>query len=236
MNHRTALYVIAANLLALAALSFVYPQLMIAPGPLSEGHRRLETDCFACHAAFRGATADRCIACHKVADIGRVTTTGQAVTGGKLRVPFHQQLVKQDCLACHSDHRGVAPFRPTGRFSHGLIAAEARERCEACHAKPADSLHAKIAGNCRQCHEQERWKPATFAHEKYFVLDSDHAVACATCHPNSDFSRYTCYGCHEHSPARIQAEHAEEGIRNLDDCVECHRSGEREGGARRERD
>jgi len=57
---------------------------------------------------------------------------------------------------------------------------------------------------------------------------------------------YTCYGCHEHTPAKIRAEHEEEGIRDFSDCVQCHRSaqeeprergreGGREGG-RREKD
>ena len=32
-----------------------------------------------------------------------------------------------------------------------------------------------------------------------------------------------CYGCHEHTPANIRAEHEEEGIRDFENCVECHR-------------
>jgi hypothetical protein len=39
-----------------------------------------------------------------------------------------------------------------------------------------------------------------------------------------DYSRYTCYGCHEHSPEKIRREHIEEGIRDFKNCVECHRS------------
>lgn len=58
--------------------------------------------------------------------------------------------------------------------------------------------------------------------------------------------QYTCYGCHEHTPANMQAKHREEGVsESLDNCVRCHRSasgelagtGQREGGkGRRERD
>lgn len=39
-----------------------------------------------------------------------------------------------------------------------------------------------------------------------------------------DYSRYTCYGCHEHTPDNIRREHIEEGIRDFDNCVECHRN------------
>ena len=45
-----------------------------------------------------------------------------------------------------------------------------------------------------------------------------------TCHVRNDYSAYTCYGCHEHTPANIRREHVDEGIRQFDNCVECHRS------------
>jgi hypothetical protein len=40
------LIVIALNLVALVALAFVYPHLMVSPGPLVKGHAELATDCF----------------------------------------------------------------------------------------------------------------------------------------------------------------------------------------------
>jgi hypothetical protein len=49
------LIVIALNLVVLVALAFAYPHLMVSPGPLVKGHAELATDCFACHAAWRGA-------------------------------------------------------------------------------------------------------------------------------------------------------------------------------------
>jgi hypothetical protein len=91
-------------------------------------------------------------------------------------------------------------------------------------------LHAKITGNCSQCHAQNAWKPASFDHEKSFVLDQNHNVECATCHVNNDYSRYTCYGCHEHTLQNVLREHRDEGIRDLDHCVRCHRSADGEGG------
>ncbi len=84
------------------------------------------------------------------------------------------------------------------------------------------------------------WKPATYDHSKYFVLDNDHHTACSTCHTDpADFKKYTCYNCHEHSPSRIAEEHREEGIYNYQNCIKCHRNasegeGEHEGGRERE--
>jgi hypothetical protein len=236
MKHRTIIYGILANLLVLAALSFVYPHLMISPGPLIEAHRAQTTDCFACHAAFRGSSAQKCIACHKVADIGHLTTKGLPITDQKIHVPFHQKLIEHDCIACHSDHRGLQTYRAQRQFSHALLDLATRDRCESCHLKPTDSLHGKISGNCLQCHRQDKWRPATFAHDEYFLLDRDHDTECITCHTGNEFRRYTCYGCHEHSPANIRAEHSEEGIRDLDNCVECHRSAEGEEGRGGDRD
>jgi hypothetical protein len=72
------------------------------------------------------------------------------------------------------------------------------------------------------------WTPATFAHEKHFLLDRDHNVPCATCHLGNVFSRYTCYGCHEHTVSNIERKHRKEGITDFKNCVTCHRSASEE--------
>ena len=103
------------------------------------------------------------------------------------------------------------------------------DRCESCHKPPGDSLHRPIKGNCAQCHSTQAWEPATFEHDKLFVLDRDHNAPCETCHKNpADYRQYTCYGCHEHTIANVRQEHEEEGIRNFDNCVKCHRSADEE--------
>ncbi|MDP4302675.1 cytochrome c3 family protein [Leptothrix discophora] len=61
---------------------------------------------------------------------------------------------------------------------------------------------------------------------------------CMACHTGNNDKQYTCYGCHEHTPANMQAKHLEEGVsESLDNCVRCHRStsGEDEGKGQRER-
>ena len=222
--NRTLKIILTANLLIITALVFIYPHLMVGPGKLIPGHKHLETDCFACHAPLTGADSARCVACHKPADIGRLTTTGKPVVKPLTSVPFHQRLITQDCLACHSDHAGVKRFRQQGRFNHALLQNTMRDQCQSCHKSPGDSLHQQITGNCGQCHNQEKWVPATFVHDKYFELDRDHSTRCMTCHTGNDYSRYTCYGCHEHTVGEIRRKHVEEGIRKFDNCVECHRN------------
>ncbi|MFT3930476.1 MAG: cytochrome c3 family protein [Spongiibacteraceae bacterium] len=236
MNRIVAI-TLAACLVVFAIPIFVYPHLMIAPGNLIPAHQQLNNDCFACHAPLRGVSAERCIVCHRPADIGRLTTTGKTIAKSRASIPFHQKLITQDCMSCHSDHTGVQRLKPVGHFDHAILRMDVRDQCEGCHNPPTDSLHQQISGNCRQCHAQDKWTPATFDHAKYFVLDSNHNAQCATCHVRNDYRRYTCYGCHEHTPENIRSEHNEEGIRNVDNCVECHRSAdERESERGTERD
>ncbi len=283
MKRRWLLIVIAANLVVLVALAFVYPHLMVSPGPLVRGHAELATDCFACHAPWRGAVSDRCVACHALADIGLRTTKGVPLPQRNLKAPFHQELIEQDCVACHSDHEG-RKFTQRSRkpFSHGLLRTAVRDKCEACHAAPkndvhrdlavscgqchkpegwkpasfdhallaktalaqcagchrapTDKLHKQIQDNCGQCHSTAAWKPATFEHGKFFVFDKDHDTTCVTCHTGNDFTRYTCYGCHEHPPDKVRAEHQEEGIQDFENCVACHRSADKESAERGSRD
>jgi hypothetical protein len=221
--------ILAANLMVFAALVFIYPHLMVAPGKLIPGHKQFEKDCFACHASFRGADSTRCVICHKPADIGRLTSAGLPIAKPVTTLPFHQNLANLNCLACHSDHAGVQRFRKQGRFDHTLLQRATLEQCQSCHKSPSDTLHRQISGNCGQCHNQIKWVPATFDHGKYFALEGDHNASCVTCHSGNDYERYTCYGCHEHTPDNIRRKHIEEGMRNFDNCVECHRSASEHG-------
>ncbi len=225
MKKRPVLWIVVAlNLVVLVALAFVYPHLMVSPGPLVKGHEKLATDCFACHAAWRGASAQRCIECHAVAEVGLKTTKGVPIPTRTVKVSFHQELIEQDCMACHSDHQGPRLTKRSRKpFSHALLKASVKGQCSSCHAAPKDTMHRAVKEECSQCHGDRAWKPATFDHDKHFVLDRDHQATCETCHKNNDYGRYTCYGCHEHSEAKVRAEHLEEGIRDFQDCVECHR-------------
>ena len=237
MRRRWVLGIVAANLLTLVVLAFAYPHLMVSPGALVPAHAELTTDCFACHAPMRGATSDRCIVCHALPDIGLRTTQGAALPKPTVKVSFHQELAEQNCMACHSDHLGTQSTQRSRKlFSHALLRPAMRESCASCHAAPKNNLHRDLTVGCAQCHSSEAWKPATFEHDKLFVLDRNHNASCVNCHTGNDFSRYTCYGCHEHTLANVRRKHQEEGIQNFANCVECHRSASEEPQGKRSRE
>lgn len=230
MTRRWVLGGIAVSLLVLLALVFTYPHQMIAPGNLVPAHRAITDNCFACHAPLRGASPDKCIACHALPDIGVRTTKGKAIPQSAGKTAFHQALAEQNCMACHSDHAGpMLTQRSRNRFAHNLLKPDMQARCETCHTAPRTAVHRGIDMGCAQCHSVAGWTPATFDHDRFFKLDGDHKAPCVTCHVNAVYTRYTCFGCHEHQPGPIRALHAEEGIRNIDNCVRCHRSSSDEG-------
>ncbi len=228
-----------ATLLVLGAiiyLSFVRPHQMVSPGDLIPAHSALQNDCFACHAPLQGASVERCTTCHTIADIGLRTSKGVAIPISSARPAFHQSLAKTDCMACHSDHPRPRLTKTTSvRFEHTMLKAGVRSNCQSCHKPPRDELHIGQDLGCAACHQTAHWKPATFAHDRLFVLDGHHDAACKTCHLGGNYQRYTCYGCHEHQEAQIIAEHRREGIANIENCVRCHRSAEG-GGEGEDRD
>ena len=242
MTRGWILALIAAGLVGVGVLVFIDPHRMVSPGKLAPAHANLATDCFACHAPFRGADPERCIGCHAIADIGTRTTKGVPLTAKPLKLAFHQHLGTRDCTACHTIHQGALfglGSRPA--FSHDALAPSLQTLCATCHTAPTTAFHRNVGTNCAQCHAPAGWTPARFDHARFFPLTGEHAATCATCHIDGNLSRYTCYGCHEHQPDRIKAKHQREGIGNIENCVRCHRSGsgeheKHESSGRRERD
>lgn len=226
MKTNIIILIVAVNLIAIVLLAIFYPGLMISPGKPIDAHAELATDCFACHTTFIGSPPEKCIACHKVAEIGLKTTKGLDIAKEEKNVTFHQKLIETDCVSCHSDHKGVQAFRPISQFTHELLELSLREQCDSCHSAPVDELHIRAKDNCGGCHSQDAWMPATLDHDEYFRFDRDHETECVTCHIDNDYANYTCYGCHEHSRSKIREEHVEEGIRDYENCTECHRSGD----------
>ena len=120
----------------------------------------------------------RGVSCHVLQDIGVRTTKGIAITKASTRPSFHQELIELDCTACHDDHQGTYLDQFSRKpFTHALLRASVRDRCEACHVAPTNTLHRQFTGNCSQCHSSKSWKYATFDHDKLFVLDKDHNTA-----------------------------------------------------------
>lgn len=225
MMRRVLFGVVILALSIVVLLAFVAPQPMLGPGRLSSAHAALATDCFACHQPLRGADPARCLHCHALADIGLRTTRGVPIAPPGIRASFHQSLADRDCMHCHGEHLGAQPAAARKPFVHAMLRADLRDRCSSCHAPPRDAIHVDPLAPCGRCHTSAAWTPATFEHARFFALDPPHDARCATCHVNRDFRRYSCYGCHEHTPERVRRQHLEEGIRNVDDCAHCHRSG-----------
>lgn len=217
-------------LLVVLGLSLARPHAMLSPAALTTAHAELERDCLACHDLGRGVPDAHCTKCHEVARIGLFTSKGAPIAKPNVKASFHQRLKETRCLACHTEHPGSRGQAAHAGFTHDMLSPADRGDCASCHEPPGDALHRGVTGSCASCHTTERWKPATFAHEKYWPLDRAHTATCVTCHPGNVFEKYTCYGCHEHSPARLAHEHDE--VRGpIDDCVRCHKSAnDREGG------
>ena len=62
-------------------------------------------------------------------DIGLRTSKGAALPKPAVKASFHQDLIEQDCMACHSDHTGPKLTQHSRKpFSHALLRPATRER------------------------------------------------------------------------------------------------------------
>ncbi len=170
--------------------------------------------CDACHADMDAAFMNRhladfgpdCLACHDGS--GAMSDFDHSIVF--VLDGAHASL---ECNACHIDHQ----FKGIG------------SDCVSCHAEP-EVHRGQFGADCAACHTTQAWTPAQLL-EHTFPLNhgSRTEVECKVCHP-SNYVAYTCYGCHEHDPAQVQREHLEEGIRDFENCVECHPTGREEEG------
>lgn len=211
-------------------------------------HAATGGDCEACHTApWSAATMGaRCLRCHT--DVEQQLTSGKGLHARMAGTPS-----APSCLGCHTEHRGATAsltffdhaavgFPLTG--GHKTVACDkchpnaatmndfrnAPRECVGCHAK--DDPHKGAFGRkCEDCHNPSAWDDVNFDHS---IFPTDHGAeerrpTCKTCHP-VDVSRYTCYGCHRHTPANVVAEHEGRSLTELTDCIKCHKGGRKEGG------
>ena len=194
---------------ALVLIGMIYPDPLYSPGKVVKGHEGLR--CRVCHVPFRGVSSASCSTqgCHPSSRIGKEASLRD----------LHRRVAGQDCLLCHTEHLGPMG-NITKPFSHKGISETA---CTTCHQPPRDRLHIQAPEDCAGCHGVERWRPSTYDHSRYFLLDTAHNVSCSRCHDRGSYRAYTCLNCHEHSTRRIVNEHLEEGIYRFGDCLRCHR-------------
>jgi len=208
---------------------------IVTPGPLVQGHAKLEAECSKCHEAFsRNSRTRLCLDCHKEIAADRTAQHG-----------FHgreRRAATLPCNQCHTDHKGRnADINQLDRetFDHDftnfkLVDAHKTVPCAGCHAenvkfRKAPSVcfechknvdpHKGRLERCENCHPVTKW-PETqpFDHSKTrFALQGAHKeVACATCHANELYKDLpsSCISCH-----RLQDVH---GGRYGAKCETCH--------------
>ncbi|MFM8321461.1 MAG: cytochrome c3 family protein [Chloroflexota bacterium] len=204
-------------------------------------HNRLAFQLLGRHAGMS------CVGCHAGArSPAELQDAPAACAACHLDDDAHQGQFGRDCAGCHTpeswqqadfDH-SLTAFKLDG--AHARVACEACHangrfkgtpvECRACHAEPARH-QGLFPGGCAECHTVAAWTPAQFNAPHRFPIDHGEGglSACTVCHPDS-LQGYTCYGCHEHNPAEIEAKHREEGIADFADCMACHPTGQEEEG------
>lgn len=194
--------------------------------PLQGKHA--EVKCEQCHAGgkFKGTPTD-CVACHEKDDA-------------------HEGQFGTDCAGCHTPDDWENATFDHAKTAFPLTGAHQQVKCEQCHAGGKFKGTATACSGCHQdpafhrglfaqtcdaCHTTTAWQPARFDLPHTFPINHGEGgpSPCRTCHPDA-LAQYTCYGCHEHNPAEIQEEHAEEGIGDIANCIKCHPTGQEEEG------
>ncbi|MDH5410085.1 MAG: cytochrome C [Alphaproteobacteria bacterium] len=209
---------------------------LVMPGPVIEGHAKIETECGKCHEPFsKTKQSSLCVACHK--------ETGSDITDGR---GFHgriKNIATTECKQCHSEHKGrdadiVRLDRET--FDHGatdfpLKGAHKGEVCKSCHApetkfnkapatciachKTDDRHKGRLGDKCANCHTETNWREARFDHDratKFPLVGRHDKVVCAACHMNENYSKTPreCVACH-----RLNDVHAGSFGK---ECEKCH--------------
>jgi hypothetical protein len=209
-----------------AGLALAFPDRLLNPGPLMQGHAQIEKKCLSCHQPFRGAVATQCTSCHKPEDIGFKSAKGVVLAGKEGRVPFHRGLPENSCIECHTEHKGRDAKRALRTFRHEGIAPDLRANCISCHdaQRPKGILHAGARSNCSVCHTTRAWTPATFDHKTFAS-----GKRCLDCHKDDlpagrlhAGAGANCTACHTTrawTPAIFDHKTFASGKR----CLDCHK-------------
>lgn len=179
---------------ATVALSIWFPQLMLSPGKLSQGHQKIEKQCTSCHQLFWGVSDAKCILCHKPDQIGKDSSLVH-----RTQLQFHTSLKGESCTSCHTDHKGLDPALSTVAFNHKLLSPSMLVNCNSCHSTPTDSMHAQLSVACGSCHNTRTWQ---------FKGSFDHALIIG-------INKTNCISCHQKP---VDALHM--SVQN--NCVDCH--------------
>ena len=207
-----------------AALAQSLFERLVSPGPVVEGHAKVEKDCALCHEPFSRKSQSRlCLACHKDSTAGDIAADRRMGTRLHGRQP---DAAKQDCTQCHTDHKGrnfdiVLLDRET--FNHAFTNFELRDThrfvpCAGCHIqdvkfrdtrgdcydchKAQDRHNGRLGQSCGDCHGEAAWnRVKPYDHDKTkFPLRGGHGtVACSACHVGERYKDIgtACVDCHK---------------------------------------
>jgi hypothetical protein len=199
--------------------------------------------CAGCHTSattYNGSLPTTCIGCHQ-ADYNGTTNPAHAAAG-----------FPTTCNTCHTmtDWTGATfnhnntPFPLTG--AHTSVActkchvnnvfAGTPTDCYSCHKADytgtTNPNHATAGWptTCATCHTTTAWLPATLpsSYHTFFPLNHGNANGvCTTCHTNSsDYSVFTCTGCHGgNNAANFDHPKVNGYVYNSVNCLACHKNG-----------
>ena len=218
-------------------LLLISPFYAINPGVLSKGHESLQNDCMSCHTLVQGAVTEKCVACHKQNDIGRVLVSGILATKTNERANLlHKNIKEINCVVCHREHTGESKDLAIKKFSHDIIGSGVKEKCSACHdyQKPKGDFHSELKAECSGCHNTNRWNDAKFNHKQGgIVIDN-----CGKCHekdkPTDELHKNfkpgeSCSACHTTDAWKPSTfDHSKYFIFDKDHtstCTNCHEPG-----------
>jgi hypothetical protein len=187
--------IVLGMILSYLLMMYKFPHAMLSPGELVKGHQKITHKCISCHEPFWGIPNDKCIACHKLSDIGISKNTNTSES----KIPFHTYFKNEKCTSCHSDHNGVKPSLSYNGFRHDLLSETVKSQCASCHNKPSDNLHNRLSDECVRCHNTDGWK--SLAHFDHNLLQGVDKSGCASCHQVPDDSFHSsfkdnCSKCH----------------------------------------
>lgn len=191
-------------------------------------HEDGERDCSSCHAEHLG---------HDFALVGEASWRGRGPAGFRHdHVDFvldgaHASLA---CPACHDPrHAGEAWPAATGASApRPMSYLGLTQLCVDCHA---DAHGAGTTDACEQCHDQQRFAPASrFDHDAVFALAGAHAgVSCERCHVRLETGAGAAYSGAAYSGAAYSgaladarppvpaASHSFDGVAGTA-CASCH--------------
>ncbi|PIP94861.1 MAG: hypothetical protein COW00_14565 [Bdellovibrio sp. CG12_big_fil_rev_8_21_14_0_65_39_13] len=187
---------------------------LLAPGPLIEGHKKLEkVDCLSCHDAGKGVPDSKCLDCHK--EIKKTLMK---------KVSFHGLATKnQSCIKCHTDHKGRDfdstkldldnfDHKTTGHILHGK---HKEIKCSECHTQTRKDLGVRrsdirflgATASCKGCHQKD----------DVHLFKNDFAKKdCNSCHTEEKWKDVKDFDHFKVSKFKLVGKHAEMT------CAQCH--------------